>query len=148
MLTLRGRDAVGYSIEHTITAPLEEPMPPSSERDYQLVRLSEESAAKLLARAIELDAVRSAGASVTELRAAATEAGIAPEAFDQALREIHETPGGPVSPSSRGRHPIRRWRAVAAVLAVILLIALALSLSVEIPRGEPERAPVIIEISP
>ena len=54
-------------------------------------RLPEEAARRLLQRASELEAARSADLSVAELRAAAREAGITPSAFEQALAEFRET---------------------------------------------------------
>jgi len=59
----------------------------TSGNDRESVRLSDESARTLLTRATELDSARLSGASIAELRAAAVDAGIAPEAFEQALAE-------------------------------------------------------------
>jgi hypothetical protein len=50
--------------------------------------LSGDTAARVLARAAELDVAVRQGTSVAQLRAAAQEVGIAPSAFDSALREI------------------------------------------------------------
>ncbi len=52
--------------------------------------LSEPAAARLLARASELDELRRAGTSVADLRAAAAEAGISAPAFDAALDAVVE----------------------------------------------------------
>jgi hypothetical protein len=52
--------------------------------------LSEPTAARLLARASELDELRRAGSTVAELRAAAAEAGISAPAFDAALTELQQ----------------------------------------------------------
>ena len=50
-------------------------------------RLPEDAAHRLLARAVELDATRSAELTIAQLRAAATDAGISDTAFDAALKE-------------------------------------------------------------
>jgi hypothetical protein len=59
---------------------------PSS--DAELMRLSEDSAHRLLARAIELDDTRGSETTLAELRGVANEAGISSHAFDAALREF------------------------------------------------------------
>jgi hypothetical protein len=59
---------------------------PSS--DAELVRLSEDSAHRLLARAIELDDSRGSETTLAELRDVAREAGISAQAFDAAFREF------------------------------------------------------------
>ena len=51
-------------------------------------RVPEVTAHRLLARAVQLDATRDTMMTVAELRAVALEAGIAPEALDQALQEL------------------------------------------------------------
>ena len=73
--------------------------------------LSEPVAARLLARASELDAADAQGVSVAELRAAAVEAGISERAYEAALSEVH------------GRGPVRRVRAwvLTATMAVLLV---------------------------
>lgn len=53
-------------------------------------RLDEERARRILERAAALDAERSSEIELSQLREAATSAGISPEAFDQAMRE-HDT---------------------------------------------------------
>lgn len=63
-------------------------------------------AERLLKRASELDAVRSAGSAVAELRAAAAEAGISAESFDAALGEL-QTEQAPAPVPVRA---VRRWR--------------------------------------
>ena len=90
---------------------------PEGEKDT--IRLSGESAADLLARATQLDAALAGKVSVAELRQAARDAGIAPEAFEQALAE-HQAASAAVNvrlvESSRRR---RYW-----VLGVVLPAAL------------------------
>lgn len=58
----------------------------------EAVRLSDDAAHRLLARAIELDQTRSSDTTVRELRDAAREAGISVQAFDAALRELAAAP--------------------------------------------------------
>ena len=86
-------------------------------------RLPEEAARRLLERASELEAARSAELSVAELRAAAREAGIMPSAFEQALAEYR---GADLSsPAAAALAPQRRlarlWPA-ALVLATLLSV--------------------------
>lgn len=56
--------------------------------DREAASLSAQAAARLLARAAEFDTSASESTSVTQLRAAAAEAGIAPHAFDAALQSM------------------------------------------------------------
>ena len=72
-------------------------------------RLSHEAARRLLERATELEAASSAGLSVGELREAAREAGITPDAFEQALTEFRGVDRLPSSP--RRRPDGRAWPA-------------------------------------
>ena len=68
--------------------------------------LSEPAAARLLARASELDATLAAGATLTDLRTAAAEAGISSGAFDAALAEMRaaeHAPAPDVTPRPRPR---------------------------------------------
>ena len=72
--------------------------------------LSEDTAHRLLARAVELDARRMSQVSVAQLRDVAREAGIAPEAFDEALAEFRGLPAGVAVPAKPGLgHALRRW---------------------------------------
>lgn len=110
-----------------------------SERDRQI--LPDPVATRVLERASELEALRRAGASVADLRAAAVEAGISESAFEEALGEIQraESAGAPDV-----RRPTRtRLRVGAAVTAVALLFT---ALYV-IPRvaPAPASAPAVIE---
>lgn len=57
------------------------------EPEFETVRLSEDVAHRVLARAIELEQDRGAETTVAELRAVALEAGISMQAFEAALRE-------------------------------------------------------------
>ena len=89
-----------------------------SERDRQI--LPDQVATRVLERASELEALRRAGASVAELRAAALEAGISESAFEEALGEIERADAAAVPDV---RRPIRsRIRLAAAVIALALLL--------------------------
>jgi hypothetical protein len=91
-------------------------------------RLPEEAARRVLERASELEAGRSAELSVAELREAAREAGIAPVAFEQALAEYRAAdPASLVEAApSPGRRLARFWPAALglAVLVSVLVIRL------------------------
>lgn len=66
------------------------------------LRISDEAAHRLLARAIELDQHAAPETPVATLRTAAVEAGISPEAFDRALTEWRSARGGRFSAFWRG----------------------------------------------
>jgi hypothetical protein len=86
-------------------------------------RLSEEAARRLLERATELEAARSAGLSVAELREAAREAGITPDAFEQALTEFRGAdPSSLMVPPPAGRWRLARFWPVALMLAALLSV--------------------------
>lgn len=105
--------------------------------------LPESAAARLLARASELDAARGAGAAVTELRAAAAEAGISARAFDAALAELHGTGQARVpAVSGRLRRRPRTWALAAGLAALIGAGALAVT-QTRVPAGAA--APVVEE---
>lgn len=76
---------------------------------------------RVLTRASELDALRRAGATIADLRAAATEAGISPQAFEDALAEVRSGEGTQIATAAP-----RRTRVRAIVAAVALLIGLTL----------------------
>lgn len=65
-------------------------------------RITDDDARKILARAAEIDRHQSQLSSIDAVRAAAQEAGIAPSAFDAAVREFNET-STPVPLVSRRR---------------------------------------------
>jgi hypothetical protein len=97
-----------------------------SESDPEV--LSNPVAERVLTRASELDAALRAGTlAVSELRSAAVEAGISPEAFDAALAEVRESEAAPV-PNVASRSPARRWRwAFAGAMAVIAVGSLGVA---------------------
>jgi hypothetical protein len=76
-------------------------------------------AERILTRASELDAALTANVQLTDLRAAAKEAGISTRAFDAALAEFQASEQGPAV-VTRSR---RRWRPLALLAACIALIA-------------------------
>jgi hypothetical protein len=76
--------------------------------------LSEPTAARLLARASELDELRRAGSTVAELRAAAAEAGISAPAFEAALTELQAAGQAPLPDVKKPPRPRSRLRTLAA----------------------------------
>lgn len=81
--------------------------------------VSEQIAARVFARASELDSAHQARATIAELRAAAVEAGISAYAFDAALAEIRNVD---MAVPAQFRQP-RRWRPRTwALLAGLLFI--------------------------
>ena len=104
-------------------------LPPKPEPEV----LTESVAARLLTRASELDAARLAGVSVSELRAAALEAGISTRAFDAALAELQ---GAELQDAEQARGPdvsvqprrAPRTRALAAKVTALVFAAGALIL--------------------
>ena len=103
--------------------------------------LPEAAAARLLTRASELDAVREAGVALSELRAAATEAGISPASFEAALAELQHADPAPVPDVTE--HP--PGRPLKLILAAALAILIAAS-TVAVGRGVPAGAsPPVVE---
>ena len=86
-------------------------------------RLPEEAARRLLQRASELEAARSADLSVAELRAAAREAGITASAFEQALAEFRGTDqSSAIALAQRRRGRLTRFWPGALVVAGLMSI--------------------------
>ena len=83
--------------------------------------LPESVATRVLARAVELDQMRTAGSSVADLRSAAAEAGISAGAFDAALAELEHGENVP-APAVPKRAP-RRVRVSVIAGAAALLFA-------------------------
>jgi hypothetical protein len=81
--------------------------------------LPEPVADRLLSRASELDAIRTSGAAVSDLRAAAVEAGISAPAFDAALAELRGAEGSRVH--ARKQPPRRRRLRIFATVAAVLI---------------------------
>ena len=96
-------------------------------------KLSDAEARRILARATEIDAV-SAGVSIADLREAAGQAGIASDAFDEALVELRSNAASADPESSKPAPSIRRrlrsmlleTARIAGVVAAILLILMVL----------------------
>jgi len=104
---------------------------PGSDKDS--ARLSDNASAVLLARATQLDSVNRAKTSVAELRQAALDAGIAPDAFEQALAEFRAAsavPGVEPAEAPRGR---RYWIVGAVLMAALLLMAFLSRIVVSAP---------------
>ena len=117
------------------------PHRPSSDPDREI--LHDEAAARLLERASELDATDT-GATVTELRSAATEAGISPGAFDAALAELRrreEKPAVDVDKPQRGR--VRT--AILTVAAAIVFGISEITVTRLIPSSAGQVASPLIE---
>lgn len=105
--------------------------------------LSEPMAARLLARASELDQLHKTGSSINDLRLAATEAGIAEPAFDAALAELQSrAPSRAVDARGRAR---RRTRLVIWT-AVLTMVAAAATLAVVAQRTA--RSDVAVSTAP
>ena len=102
--------------------------------------LSNPVAERVLTRASELDAALRGGTlAVSELRSAAVEAGISPEAFDAALAEVRDSQEAQV-PNVAERPPARRWRwgMAAGVMALIAVGTLGVARRVTPdPSGPP-----------
>jgi hypothetical protein len=70
-------------------------------------KVPDDEARRLLARAAEIESAQSNELSLSQLREAALEAGIAPNAFEQAVVEFERPPGPAVSELS---HPVQKAR--------------------------------------
>ncbi|HEU4995182.1 MAG TPA: hypothetical protein VFT29_10180 [Gemmatimonadaceae bacterium] len=82
--------------------------------------LSEAVTTRVLARASELDAARATGATVSELRAAAAEAGISAAAFEAALAEVQGAESQPVARvEARPRRRLGLWATSVALIALL-----------------------------
>jgi hypothetical protein len=101
-------------------------MTSQSSKDQDSARLSEDAAAMLLARASQLDAANAGAVSIADLRQAARNAGIAPEAFEQALIEFRAASQS--STAVAEPRPKRTWT-TRLVLATVLILAAAVFLS-------------------
>lgn len=114
---------------------------PSHEPDPD--RLAEPVASQLLTRASELDAAMRSGATIAELRAAAMEAGISPEAFDAALAELaREQAPAPDAPRPRRRR--WTWGLTAAVAGAGLVAFFAIARM--FPRADVAAATTVEEM--
>jgi len=88
-------------------------------------RLSESQAHQILARAVELDSQHAAEFSMDDLRVAAIEAGIHPDAFDRAAAEVATAPG--VAEARRHDAP-SRWAPIVANLKAVLAFWVVLTI--------------------
>ena len=100
-------------------------------------KVPDEEARRLLARAAEIESAQSADLSLSQLREAALEAGIAPHAFEQAVVEFDKPPATAVSeppkPAPKLRSRFRTIlfdsaRTVGIVLATLFVIMILVDL--------------------
>lgn len=121
----------------------------STDRDPNAIRLPDDVAQRLLARATELDE-RGGRTSIDQLRRAATEAGISPAAFETALAELARGELGRPGAAAidvRGSwvtSPLRRVLLIAAAAVALLLLGVGLVRSVT-TAGE---SPAAVETTP
>ena len=98
--------------------------------------LTESQATRLLQRASELDAARSAHLQLAELRSAATQAGISAGAFDAALEELQQADARASTQPSAPPQGRTRWRRVAlSAVAVVGMLVMFASMRV-VPAAE------------
>ena len=100
--------------------------------------LSDPAAAKLLARASELDAALKGSTSIATLRAAAAEAGISSAAFEAALLEA-EAERQAQTPAAGSRRQKTWPRLAAAAVLLLAMITIGVQRST-LPAGIIERA--------
>lgn len=100
-------------------------------RPEELKKLSEDAARRLLTRASEIDSAQSAELPLADLRQASLEAGIAPNAFEQALVELRDghavagSDSGAIAPTIITRVPaalLSSAKTVGLVLATLLVL--------------------------
>jgi hypothetical protein len=99
--------------------------------------LSDEDARRLLARASEIDSAQSAELPLTDLRQASLEAGIAPNAFEQALVELRgghavaDSGSASIGSTTRRRLPaglLNSLKTVGIVLATLFVLMVLVDL--------------------
>ena len=95
-------------------------------------RVSEEEAHRLLVRAVALDGDRRTSTTLAALRIAAEEAGIAPEAFDEAVRENAMIAHAPATNVAAPRRTT--WETVVATFKVALGFWVALMVLAQVSR--------------
>jgi hypothetical protein len=117
------------------------PHRPSSDPDREI--FADDAAARLLERASELDAAAS-GATVTELRSAAAEAGISPSAFDAALAELRRNQQKPAI-DAQVPHRSHTRTATLTIAAVFVLAISAIFVSRLVPPPVTQTATPLIE---
>lgn len=122
--------------------------------EVDAIRLPDDVAQRLLARATELDE-RRGRTSIDQLRRAASEAGISPAAFDTALAELARgelgrSPSGRVAlPGPRGQwvtSPLRRRLLVAGAVIAAALVALGGVRAVTQANEPRAAAPEAVEV--
>ena len=95
-------------------------------------KVPDQEARRLLARAAEIESAQSTDLSLSQLREAALEAGIAPNAFEQAVIELGAPPAA-VEPVAKVRSRFRKVlfesaRTVGIVLATLFVIMVLVDL--------------------
>jgi len=121
-------------------------MADSSNRDPDREVLSGKAAEQLLARAAELDLHHTGGAEIANLRAAAVEAGIRPEAFDAALAEMRKPRVDPRAQLRYGTSP-RKWMIFGGAV-VALAVGIVISTVVRHPKPADLSVPHAPFVSP
>lgn len=106
--------------------------------------LSEPAAERLLAHASELDKRHGAGVTVADLRAAASEAGIATTAFDEALAELDEDQHSP-TPAPRARAKSRSRVVIFTIALHVAVVAVAVMATRPSGQGQVARVPLLEE---
>ena len=92
-----------------------------SESDPEV--LSSPVAERVLTRASELDAALRGGTmAVSELRSAAVEAGISPEAFEAALAEVRDADDDAPAPNVAKQSSAHRWRRAFGIAATLIVV--------------------------
>lgn len=100
-------------------------------RKATLEVLTESARERVLRRAAEIDAAR--GSQVADVRAAAVEAGISSDAFDQAIAELESESAPAVR---RRRSPLQRtWLRVSAAIVAALLAFVIMRLAAPAPES-------------
>ncbi len=87
-------------------------------------QLTDLVAHRLLSRAAELDARHDRDLSLSELRAIALEAGIAPEAFDRAVIELAQAPAaGPQTNDDFWHRALQHFKVIGAFVITLMLLS-------------------------
>jgi hypothetical protein len=115
----------------------------AEKREVQV--LDESLAARVLARASELESVLGSGVLVPDLRAAAAEAGISTRAFDTALAEIQNAERAQTADATNPPGRRRIGWAFAAVSAFLIAVATVATTRAVVPASVPTGVPMVEE---
>jgi hypothetical protein len=99
-------------------------MTEQNDRDLDRVRLPEDAARRLIARATELDARLATESSIADLRDAARQAGISNEAFQRALDEARSGSAHSAAAKRSASLAPHRYVRVAIILLIVGVLAL------------------------